>query len=153
MAGKVAKTALLAALLGLLLAGCSAGQGDLMGVWFHRGHGSAWGNQFYMHLQPTQIRLARYIPEGSSELVTVENIPITEEQWETVKNAVEQLPLEKARTRLWEKQKVDGSQFRELTLLRGKKETTYWWPDTPEAQALEQLLEQLLAESLGKQDN
>jgi len=43
----------------------------------------------------------------------LEHIPITDVQWQTVKSMVEQLPLEKARTNIWEKQKLDDSEFRE----------------------------------------
>ena len=136
-------------LLALLLPGCKAlDEPQVTAVIFNRGHGSAWGNQFYIHVEPEQIVMARYIPAGSSELVTVEHIPITAAQWETIRSMVEQMPLEKARTDLWEKQKLDGSEFRELTLVRGKKEITYWWPDILQAQQLEQLLETLLADSV-----
>jgi len=132
----------------LLLAGCSPKDTDITGIRFNRGHGSMWGNQFYMELEPAEIVRIKYIPEGRSELVTLEHLPLTETQWQTVKSFVEQLPLEKARTNIWEKQKLDGGAFRELTLERGKKEVTYYWPNTPEAQQLEQLFETLLAESL-----
>ena len=132
-----------------LLTGCGIrSSAAITGIVFNRGHGSAWGNQFYIEICSGEILLARYIPEGGSELVTLEHIPITQEQWQSVLRTVEQLPLEKARTNLWEKQKVDGSEFRELTLVRGKKETTYWWPNIPQAQQLEQLLEGLLADSI-----
>ena len=107
-----------------------------------------WGNQFYIAIQSTQIIQANYIPAGTSEMVTVEHLPITDAQWQRIKSTVEQLPLEKARTDIWEKQKLDGGEFRELTLVRGKKEVTYYWPDTPEAQQLEQFLEALLVDSL-----
>ena len=135
--------------MALLLSGCGAKKNsEITMIWFERGHGSLWGNQFYIKVSPREIVTARYIPEGSWDLVTVEHIPITEDQWQTLKSTVEQLPLEKARTDIWEKQKLDGSEFRELTLTRGEKETTYYWPNTPEAQLLEQLLEALLADSI-----
>lgn len=132
----------------LLLSGCGAKDDSLTKIIFNRGHGSKWGNEFYIELQATQIVRVRYIPEGQSELVTLEHIPITDAQWQTIKSAVEQLPLEKARTNIWEKQKLDGSEFRELTLVRGKKEVTYYWPNKPEAQQLEALLEALLYDCL-----
>ena len=148
MRKKKALAMMLACLVTLLL-GCKQEEStDITGIKFNRGHGSAWGNQFYIEIHATQIRLARYIPQGESELITVEHLPITDAQWQTLKGTVAQLPLEKARTNIWEKQKLDGSQFRELTLVYGKKEVTYYWPNTPEAQQLEQLLETLLAESL-----
>ena len=107
-----------------------------------------WGNQFYIEISPVEIVTARYIPEGSWDLVTVEHIPITDTQWQTIKSAVEQLPLEKARTNIWEKQKLDGSEFRKLTLVWGKKENTYYWPNKPEAQQMEALFEALLYDCL-----
>ena len=129
----------------LLWSGCHAKEnGALTGIRFNRGHGSAWGNQFYIEIQPAEIVEARYIPQGQSELVTVEHIPITDAQWQSVQGLVEQLPLEKARTNIWDKQKLDGGAFRELTLVHGKQEAAYMWPDTPQAEQLEQLLEQLI---------
>ena len=132
----------------ILFSGCKAKDESVTKIIFNRGHGSMWGNQFYMELQATEIVRAQYIPEGRSELVTLEHIPITDAQWQTAKSTVEKLPLEKARTNIWEKQKLDGGEFRELTLVRGKKEVTYYWPNTPEAQQLEQFFEILLAESI-----
>ena len=130
----------------ILLSGCSGKDEGITSIQFNRGHGSMWGNQFYIEMQATEIVQAQYIPEGQSKLVTLTHIPITDAQWQAVKNAVEQLPLERARTNIWEKQKLDGGEFRELTLVRGKKEVTYYWPNTPQAQQLEQLFESLLAE-------
>lgn len=136
-------------MVALLLSGCGAKRNsEITKIIFNRGHGSAWGNQFYIRISPAEIETARYIPEGSGDLVTVEHLPMADARWQTIKSIVEQLPLEKARTDIWEKQKLDGSEFRELTLVRGKKEVTYYWPDTPEAQQLEQFFETLLADSI-----
>ena len=128
----------------MLLSGCHGAEPEpITGIKFNRGHGSAWDNQFYIEIDSQEIKRVDYIPSGQSELVTLEHLPITQEQWQMLQTAVEQLPLEKARPNLWEKQKLDGSEFRELTLVRGKKETTYRWPNIPQAQQLEQLLEDL----------
>ena len=147
---KLNKTAgVVFALLILLLTGCAAKEEDAVtGIIFERGHGSAWGNQFYIQLEAEQIVSASYIPEGSSEPVTVTRLPIADTQWQTVIAAAEQLPLEKARAHLWENRKLDGGEFRKLTLIRGRKETEYRWPDGPEGQQLEQLLEALLKDSI-----
>ena len=147
---KVFKVVAIVLIVGaLLLAGCHGQEhGEITEIRFNRGHGSLWGNQFYIEIREAEILRAEYIPEGSGELVTAEHLPITQDQWQKVKSTIETLPLEKARTNIWEKQKLDGSEFRELTLVRGKQETTYYWPNTPEAQRLEQFLEALLAESL-----
>lgn len=129
----------------LLLSGCSAGGGEAVtGIKFERGHGSAWGNQFYIEVNAEEIVIARYIPAGTTELRTVEHLPITETRWQSLCAAVERLPLKKARSLLGESHKLDGGEYRNLTLLRDGKETAYRWPDTPEAQQLEQLLEALV---------
>lgn len=129
----------------LLLSGCNAGECDpITGIKFERGHGSAWGNQFYIEVSPEAIVVLRYIPAGATELQTVEQLPITETQWQSLRAAVEQLPLKKARSLFGESHKLDGGEYRKLTLLRDGKETAYRWPDTPEAQQLEQLLEALV---------
>ena len=131
----------------LLLSGCGTKRNsEITTITFNRGHGSAWGNQFYIQINSEEIVTANYIPEGSWDLVTVEHLPITDEEWQPIKSTVEQLPLEKVRTTIGEKQKLDGGEFRELTLTRDRKEVTYYWPDTPEAQQLEQFLETLLQE-------
>lgn len=129
----------------LLLSGCGTKRNqEITTISFNRGHDSMWGNQFYIKINPEEIVTARYIPEDSWDLVTVEHLPITDTQWQTVKSMVEQLPFENARTNIWEKQKLDGSEYRELTVVRGKKEITYYWPNAPEAQQLEQSMEMLL---------
>ena len=131
----------------LLLSGCGTKRNsEITTITFNRGHGSAWGNQFYIQINSEEIVTANYIPEGSWDLVTVEHLPITDEEWQPIKSTVEQLPLEKVRTTIGEKQKLDGGEFREVTLTRDRKEVTYYWPDTPEAQQLEQFLETLLQE-------
>ena len=132
----------------VLLAGCNAEEDVLTEIKFNRGHGSAWGNQFYIEINAQEIVTAQYIPEGTGEMVTVEHVLIMDTQWQALKTVAEQLPLEKARTDLWEKHKLDGSEYRELTLIYGTKETTYWWPNVPEAQQLELLLENLLDASI-----
>ena len=65
---KLNKTAgVVFALLILLLTGCAAKEEDAVtGIIFERGHGSAWGNQFYIQLEAEQIVSASYIPEASS---------------------------------------------------------------------------------------
>ena len=132
-----------------ILSGCGAkANGEITKIIFNRGHGSIWGNQFYIELSPEEIVTARYISEDTLDLVTAEHIPITESQWQNIKNTVEQFPLKKAKKNIWEKQKLDGGEFRELTLERGGKKIAYLWSDTEEARQLELLLETLLADSI-----
>lgn len=129
----------------LLLSGCNGKEDDAVtGIKFERGHGSVWGNQFYIEISDDEIVTARYIREGTGELVTEEHIPITDAQRQTIRTVAQQLPLEKERTQLWGKRKADGTEFRKLTLICGTKETVYRWPNTPEANQLEQLLESMV---------
>ena len=65
-----------------------------------------------------------------------------------IKGEVEKFPLKKKRKDILEKQKLDGGEFRELTLEQGGKKTTYLWPNTLEARQLEQLLETLLTDGI-----
>ena len=136
------KLRLVAMVLALVsLSGCGRTQAPITELHFRRGHGSAWGNQFYIEVNGTEIVTAEYIENG--DLVTVTHIPISEDQWQTILAQTEQLPLKKARSDAWEKNKLDGGEFRELTLVRGTKKTAYRWPNTPEAEQLEQFLESL----------
>ena len=132
----------------LLLSGCEANESsEITSISFNRSHDSVWGNQFYIKINPTEIVTACFIPEGSEDPVTAEHLSITDVQWQTIKSTVEQLPFEKARTDIWKKQKIDGSNFRELTVERSRKEITHYWPNTPEIGQLEQLLEALLSDA------
>lgn len=133
-------------LLPVLLAGCGGKTEKLTGLTFDRGSGSTWGNQLYIVLTQTQIVTLRYIPAGTGELVTLEQLPITAEQWQTVVDALEKLQPEEEKTswlgKLFEKQ--DGGDYRRLTLTYGEHSAVYRWP--ADGQQLEDLLEQLVSE-------
>lgn len=135
----------------LLLSGCGHKPElqALTGLTFDRANGSQWGNQLYIALTQTQIVTLRYIPEGSGELVTLEQLPVTAEQWQTLAAALEQLPLEEEKTSFLEKlfPRQDGSDHRRLTLTYGEASVTYRWP--AEGTQLESLLEQLVCEVVG----
>ena len=124
------------------LSGCRANDAPVTGIIFQRGHGSAWGNQFSVEVNGTEIVTAEYLENG--ELVTVTHVPISEARWQSICALIEQLPLEKARSDIWDKHKLDGGEFRKLTLVQGTTKTEYRWPDTAEAEQLEQLLEALV---------
>lgn len=128
----------------LLFPGCSQSRTSaaVTGLTFDRGCGSTWGNQLYISLTQTRITTLRYIPEGSSELQILEDLPITPRQWQSITQALEQLTLKKEKTTLSGKQ--DGGDYRCLTLTYGKKSVTYRWPDN--GAILETLLEQLVQE-------
>lgn len=135
----------------LLLPGCGqapAGQ-DLTGLTFQRGNGSAWGDQLYISMTREQIQVLRYIPAGTAEPVTLEQLPVTQEQWQAITQALAQLPLEAERTSLLAKlfPKRDGGDYRRLTLICGEKAVAYRWP--AQGAQLEQLLEQLVEEVTG----
>lgn len=118
------------------------------GIVFERGHGSAWGNQFYIEICPERIIVARYIPEGSSELGIVEDIAITREQWQQVESQLASMTLEKEQVSLWKRlfggRAQDGGEYRRLTLLYGDRELSCRWP--ADGEGLEALLEQLVRE-------
>ena len=133
----------------VLLTGCGKKTETLTGLTFDRGSGSAWGSQLYIALAETQIVTLRYIPAGTGELVTLEQLPITSEQWQAIVDALEKLQLKEEKTswlgKLFEKQ--DGSDYRRLTLTYGETSVTYRWP--AEGAQLERLLEQLVSEVAG----
>jgi len=133
----------------LLLPGCGKDREPVTGLTFERGSGSVWGNQLYIRMTETEIVTLRYIPEGSGELVELENLPITQEQWQAVRDQLEQLTLEEEKPKLLGKLfgKQDGADFRRLTVAYGAETVTCRWPEN--GQALEGLLEQLVREVTG----
>ena len=139
---------LIALLPVLMLSGCGLKPElkNLTGLAFERGNGSSWGDQLYISLTQSQILTLRYIPAGTGQLVTLEQIPITQDQWQAIVRVLEQLPLKEKRTSLLGGlfQKQDGSDYRKLTLAYGEKKIAYEWP--AEAEGLERLLEQLVEE-------
>ena len=139
------KWKLLATVLALFsLWGCGTKETAVTELHFNRGHGSAWGNQFRIEVNAREVVFAEYVSSETGELVTVSHIPVSDAQWQALLSLLEQLPLEKARSDAWEFNKLDGGEFRELTLLRGGKKTEYAWPNVPQAQELEQFLENLI---------
>lgn len=139
---------LLLLLLTPVLLGCSANPtpGTVTGLIFQRNNASTWGDQLYLHLTPTQVVTVRYIPEGTSQLQTLEQLPLTQAQWQSILRELEQLSLERAKSSWLETlfPRQDGADSRSLTLLYGQQQITYRWPTGGEA--LEQLLEQLVQE-------
>jgi len=139
-----------------MLTACGQVDTALAGIQFERGHGSAWGNQLYVEIYPQEIAIVRFFPEGAAQQVTREHIPITAEQWQQLRQAVEQLKLQEKRSSWLDKRfghsKLDGGEYRNLTLVwqTGKKvvRTDYHWPQTAQADILETLLEQLAASTL-----
>ena len=137
-------------LAALLLTGCKAKGGDtITGVIFDRGHGSMWGNQFYIELVAEEIVLARYFPQNSQEQQVSEHLPITAEQWTDICTAVQALELKEDRPslldKLFRRSKLDGGETRTLTLIwDGETKITYQWPNDPRAMELEALLERLV---------
>lgn len=145
---------LLGVFLMLGITGCDTKEvGVITGIRFERGHGSMWGNQFYIEVRTDEIREARFFPEGGQNQVTREHIPVSAQQWEALCRAVDALELVEYRTSFWQKlfgnKKLDGGEYRTLTLIRQngatEEETVYRWPSASEALALETLLEQLTA--------
>ena len=138
-------------LLSTTLMGCSQENASLVGIVFERGHDSLWGNQFYIEVYPEQIAAVRCFPEGSSEQTACESIPITPQQWQSLRDAIQGMDLKKKSNtgKLFGISKQDGTEFRNLTLVwetkKGTKQVQYQWPQNTQANALEALLEQLAA--------
>lgn len=153
---RITRVIILTACLGALFSACS-GQKEsaaISRIVFDRGHGSMWGNQFFIELCPEEIVCVRYFPENSGEQTTREHIPISKTAWEKVLTAVQTLEpqLEADKPSLWQQlwggQKLDGGEYRNLTIYRqtGTEETQtlYRLPSDPAVQALELLLEGLV---------
>lgn len=101
------------AMTALLLTGCKAKEdGEITGGIFDRGHGSAWGNQFYIEVCADEIVLARYFPENSQDQETCEHILITPKQWSEICVSIQSMDLQEDRIRLWQdlwkSHKLDG---------------------------------------------
>ncbi len=135
----------------MLLTGLSACRAKdepvLTGILFDRGHGSMWGNQLYIEVRRNEIVTAGFISERTGDWETREHIPITEDQWKALEAAVLKLELQEEtvswKDRLFGGTVLDGGEYRHLSLVRGKEECKYRWPNSEEARALEALLEQL----------
>jgi len=136
-----------------LLAGCSAAikEGEPTSVIFERGHGSMWGEQFYIEVNPNEIAGVDYIDKETMELKHAEHIPITEEQWKEIAfalNDIEPELIEDKPTllqRLLNRSKLDGGLYRKLTLVYEDSTITYKWPQSDKANELEKIFEKLWA--------
>lgn len=144
---------LLAACLTVCLVGCAAEQEpQLCRIRFDRGHGSLWGNQLTVEVCPEEIILLRYIPEEAVDMELVEHLPITDAQWDALCDALGAMKLKKERAPFWRSllpnNKLDGGEFRKLVLYwktdRGEEAVSYVWPQGPEAEAAEKMLEGLI---------
>lgn len=146
---------LVSAVLGVAAAGCGQKENEVMtGIRFDRGHGSAWGNQFYIEVCADEIVLARYFPENARDQKVCEHIPITPEQWNEICELVQAMDLKENRVSLWQllwkNRKLDGGEYRALTVIWDENvEIAYQWPDNQQAKDLEALLEQLAVTSEG----
>jgi len=131
--------------------GCAQEENLLVGIIFERGHGCAWGNQYYVEVCREEIVMLRYFPEGASEPVTEEHIPIASGQWLGLTQLLQTMELEEKRSfwlrSFFGRNKQDGGEYRSLTLIRQREKKTqktgYRWPQTPQAEELELLLVQL----------
>lgn len=144
---------LLAGVMLLGFTGCGTKEAGVMtGLRFDRGHGSVWGNQFYIEVCADEIVLVRYFPENSQDQEVCEHMAITPEQWTKICTAVQALDLKEDRPslwqKLWESRKLDGGEYRALTVIwDGNVEIAYEWPNNQQATELETLLEQLVETS------
>lgn len=136
----------------LCLSGCHQQTATLKGVVFERGHGSMWGNQFFIEVCETEITQVQYFPSADpgGELEMTEHLPLQPEQWDAIQKAVLALSpqLQKSNSRKTIKQgMLDGGEFYKLTLIWEQneklKEVQYNWPGSDEAKILENLLLEL----------
>lgn len=154
------------ALIGLLTAfllctACSSheAQRELTRVAYARGHGSTWGNQFRMEVCPTEVSYTHFFVKGEEGRTFKElfAVPIEEVKWEQIKTATMNLlpRLQEQKTpglikRLEQAlgpKEVDGGAWWSLTLTwridDKSQDVQYIWQSCEEADALEQLLEEL----------
>ena len=147
----------------LLLSGCGDRQpvpenGELIQVSLERGHGSEWGNQFYICVDPEKIQAVSRFTEGADGAYTTQyDIPITAERWQQVAAAataaasqmeVEQPPgFLSALLERFGPPVLDGGAYHTLTLTWETENTieeiTYIWTGRPAEANLEDLLEEL----------
>ena len=140
----------------ICLSGCGAAQEEnpvLTRVTLDRGHGSMWGNQFYMDVNAQEILQTNYFSpdDPGGELLTGSGLPLEVQQWDEITAAVEAMePLTPVKESIWKKlfskgHALDGTQYHRLTLYWGNGDgVDYVWPDSEQAAALEALLEQLV---------
>ena len=136
----------------LLLGMCGCGRkttsAQLTGMILERGHGSMWGNQFYIDVCPTQINQIRFFSpdDPGGELLLRENIPISPEDWEEIVAAVNTLTpnLQKEKRQKESSLMLDGGAFYKLTLMWDGEATTYRWPEDEAATKLERILENFI---------
>ena len=123
-----------------------------------RGHGSAWGCQFFAELTAAELVITRFFDpsDATRSLLTRTNLALAPEEWRQVSAAVAallpHLPPVKPRFRLFARKlfpaAADGTAYRKLTLFfrSGRKLRTISasMSDCPETNAFEQLLEHLV---------
>ena len=132
---------------------------SLARVTYDRSHGSLWGIQFYIDLTETEIVRTHFFPADEGTLKEDSHIPVTDEQWKEVEQRVltmaPSLAVKKGeKLGFFKKQKLDGAESRTLTLTwekNNKQQTiSYDWPNTAEADALEELLEMMVQETVSQ---
>ena len=123
-----------------------------------RGHGSAWGCQFYAELTPAEFVITRFFDpsDPTRTFLARTNLALAPKEWQQVSTAtaalLPHLPPAKHRFRLFARRifpaAADGTAYRKLTLLfrSGRKLRTISvpMPDCPEVNAFEQLLEHMV---------
>lgn len=136
----------------LCLAACGQSGRKLAGIRFVRGNSMVMDNGFlFIEVHKDKISLLSHIDLESHDSQTKQDIPITPAGWQQLEAAalaLELKPMGKSfLSNLLQYMKQDGTDYRTLTLIwetgRGTKEVTYRWPNTPQADALEELLTQL----------
>ena len=128
-------------------------------VTYDRSHGSLWGVQFYIDLTETEIVRTHFFRPGEGELTEVSHVPVTVAQWKQVEQRILSLApsliVKKGeKIGLFQNQKLDGAESRVLTLTWEKdnqqQTINYDWPADAEADALEELLEMMVQETVSQ---
>ncbi|MBE6953992.1 MAG: hypothetical protein E7452_10630 [Ruminococcaceae bacterium] len=126
-------------------------------VIFDRGHGSAWGNQFFTELTAKELVVTRFFDpaDPTRTLLTRTNQVLAPEEWPQLTAAIATLLPHLSRNkrflRLFVRKNFpaasDGTAYRRLTIFfhRGRKLHRFdaALPACPESATLEQLLEQM----------
>lgn len=137
---------LLTPVLAMLLPSCGGEKAEITQLTFDRGNGSSWGDQLYVCVKSDRIVTLRYYSSETEGVEVLEDLPITEAQWQSLVEALDGVELKKEKSGLLEKLfgKSDGGDYRRLAVAHGEKSVVYGLSDN--ADSLEKAFIDLVAE-------
>ena len=114
---------LLTPVLAMMLPSCGGEKAEITQLTFDLGNGSSWGDQLYVCVKSDCIVTLRYYSSETEGVEVLENIPITESQWQTLIDSLDGVELKKEKSGLLEKLfgKTDGGDYCRLTVAYGEK--------------------------------